>query len=104
MSLRDHIAAEEAPAAAPVPTPAVVADPTPDPDVVADPELAKEIDALEAPTPEETPAEKAARTKRHKASAQKGLVSRLANQRDRERTRATDLEREVLDLRRRLEP
>lgn len=106
MSLAEHIAAEEAPAAAAAPAPVapIVDDTTPDPDVEANPELKTEIDALEPPKPEETPAEKAARTKRHKASAQKGLVSRLANQRDRERTRASDLERENLELRRRLEP
>lgn len=106
MSLAEHIAAEEAPAAAATAAPVapIADDTTPDPDVEASPDLKQEIDALEPPKPEETPAEKAARTKRHKASAQKGLVSRLANQRDKERTRASDLEREVLDLRRRLEP
>lgn len=101
MSLRDHIATEE-PARAPVAlaAPAPV-DATPDPDVEANPELAQEIDALEPPPATETPQEKAARTKRQKASAQKGLVSRLANQRDKERTRAATLERELTELRQR---
>lgn len=106
MTLREHIAAEEPakalPGAAPVVAPVV--DATPDPDVESNPDLAKEIDALEAPKPEETPQERAARTKRHKASAQKGLVSRLAHQRDKERERASNLEKEVLDLRRRFDP
>lgn len=105
MSLRAHIAAEEAPTPAPTPTAAplvpAVADATPDPDVESDPELRAEIEKLEPPKPEETPAEKAARTRRHKAAAQKGLVSRLANQRDGARTRVNELERELNDLRQR---
>lgn len=107
MSLRDHIAAEEPPAAqpaAPVVAPIVapIVEPL-DPDVAANPELAAEIDTLEAPPSTETPQEKAARTKRHKAAAQRGLVSRLANQRDKERTRATTAERERDELRQRLQ-
>lgn len=107
MSLRDHIAAEEPPPAAPLapavaPVVAPVVEP-PDPDVAANPELAAEIDTLEAPPSTETPQEKAARTKRHKAAAQRGLVSRLANQRDKERTRATTAERERDELRQRLQ-
>lgn len=105
MSLREHIAAEEPAKAlpgAPPPAPAAPAavEDTPDPEVVADPELAKAIDELEAPKPEETPQEKAARTRKNKEAARKGLVSRLANQRDKERERAATAERELAELRR----
>lgn len=104
MTLREHIAAEEPAKALPGIVPAVSqVDATPDPDVEASPELATEIDTLEAPKAEETPQEKAARTKRHKSAAQRGLVSRLANQRDRERDRAATAERERDELRQRLQ-
>lgn len=74
----------------------------PDPDVVADPELATEIDTLEAPKAEESPQDKAARTKRHKQAAIKGRITKLAQARDSEKARADAAERERDDLRARV--
>jgi hypothetical protein len=71
-------------------------DETPDPEVEADPELRKAIDELEAPKDNETPAEKRARTIKHKEAARKGFQTRLVN-------KATRLERENTELRQRLQ-
>lgn len=77
-------------------TPAApVEDVTPDPEIEADPDLKSEIDKIEPPKPEETPAEKAARTRRHKAAAQQGAKTRLQNDRDRLRRENEDLRRQV---------
>lgn len=75
-----------------------------DPDVKADPDLAKEIDEVEKPKPEETPAEKAARTRRHKEAAIKQRITKLAKARDAEKDRADRVERELHDLRSRQAP
>lgn len=87
-----------------IPNPAAPADApvVPDPDVEADPELRKAVDELEAPAPEETPQQKAARTKRHKEAAIKRRVTNLAKARDSEKARADAAERERDDLRRRV--
>lgn len=61
------------------PSPASQVDETPDPDIEGDPELRAEVDKIEAPKENETPAEKAARTKRHKQAAVKGYQTRLQN-------------------------
>lgn len=70
-------------------------DEAPDPEVEADPELRAAIDELEAPKDNETPAEKAARTRKHKESARKGFQTRQAN-------KITRLARENEELRQRL--
>lgn len=70
-------------------------DETPDPDVEADPELRAAIDELEAPPATETPAEKAARTRKHKEAARLGFQTRLRN-------RLTRLEQENRELRQRV--
>lgn len=71
------------------------ADEAPDQEVEADPELRKAIDELEAPKDNETPAEKRARTLKHKEAARKGFQTRQAN-------KLTRLERENEELRRRI--
>jgi hypothetical protein len=81
----------------PAATPAV--EDAPDPEVEGDPELRKEIDALEAPKAEETPQEKAARTRRHKEAARKGYATRLANKAHSATERAERAERELAELR-----
>ena len=97
MTLREHIAAEDASVGGaltpkPVETP-VIEDPV-------DPEVEKEIDALQAPEPEETPAQKRARTIANREKAEKAIKTRLANQRDEARQKAERLEREITELRR----
>ena len=81
-------------------TPAVEAKRTPpdetaDPEVEADPELRAAIDELEAPSATETPAETAARTRKHKDAARRGYHTRLQN-------KLTRLEQENRDLRQRM--
>lgn len=96
MSLRDHIAAEEpakasaaaAPVVVKVETPAVVDEPI-------DPELQQEIDTVEAPQAEETPADKRARTLKNRASAEKAIKTRLANQRDEARRERDELRQKL---------
>jgi hypothetical protein len=88
-----------------VPNPAApqaepVDDVAPDPEVQANPELQDAIDELEQPTDNETPAEKAARTRRHKEAARKGFATRMANKATRAEQRAADLERQLADARR----
>ena len=68
----------------------------PDPEVEADPDLRAAIDEIEAPTDNETPAEKGARTRKHKEAARRGYQTRLTN-------KAARLERENMDLRQRLD-
>jgi hypothetical protein len=65
------------PAAKPAADPPV--EDAPDPEVESDPDLRQAIDELEAPKDNETPAEKAARTRRHKEAARKGYATRLQN-------------------------
>lgn len=89
------------PAAAPVEP--VVVDETPDPEVEANPELRAEIDSIEKPKDNETPAEKRARTIRNKEAARKGYTTRLANKAEREKLGREAAERERDELRRRLE-
>jgi hypothetical protein len=60
-----------------------------------DPETQAEVDKIEPPTDHETPAEKAARTRKHKEAARKGFQTRQAN-------KLTRLERENQELRQRL--
>lgn len=70
-------------------------DDAPDPEVEADPELRKAIDEIEAPKDNESPAEKAARTKRNKEAARKGYTTRQKNRADRAEARARELEEEL---------
>jgi hypothetical protein len=97
-SLADYRASRENPA--PVEAKPAPVDDAPDPEVESDPELRQAIDELEAPKPEETPQEKAARTKRHKEAARKGYNTRLANRAAREAQRADALQQELETLRR----
>jgi hypothetical protein len=78
---------------------APVDDATPDPDVEGDPELAAEIDALEKPPAEETPQQKAARTRKYKEAAGKSQKTRYKNQRDEARTQLAEREREIEEWR-----
>lgn len=78
-----------------------VLDETPDPEVDADPELAQAIDDLEAPTANETPAEKRARTLKHKDAARKGYATRQKNRADRAETNVRDLRARLDELERR---
>jgi hypothetical protein len=89
----------EIPNPAAKPAEAAVAVDDDDPDVKADPELASAIDEIEKPTPEETPAEKAARTRRHKQAAIKQRITKLARARDGEKTRADAAEAELAEWR-----
>lgn len=70
-----------------------------DPEIDADPELATAIDELEKPAEQETPQQKAARTKRHKEAAIKSRITKLAKARDGEKERADKAERELTELR-----
>ena len=81
-----------------IPNPAAKTD-APDPDVEADPELRKAIDELEPSKPEETPAEKAARTRRHKEAAIKSRITKLAKARDEQKTAREQAEAELTEWR-----
>lgn len=70
-----------------------------DPEVAADPDLQQAIDELEPPPAEETPAQKAARTKRHKEAGKKSASTRYRNQRDTARTALSTAEAELADWR-----
>lgn len=99
-SLRDYRKSTETPKPEPkVDTAKVEAKPEPDPDVEADPELAKAVDEIEAPAQDETPQQKAARTKRHKEAAIKRRVTMLAKARDAERQAREAAEKELEDWR-----
>jgi hypothetical protein len=86
------------PSATPSPAPV---DEAPDPEVEGNAELRAEIDKLEAPKDNETPAEKAARTRKHKEAARKGYQTRLANKATRATQENEQLRRENEALRRR---
>jgi hypothetical protein len=64
-----------------------------------DPETEKEIEAREQPKDGETPAEKRARTLRHKEAARKAIATRLANQRDAARRERDEAARELEEWR-----
>lgn len=85
-------------------TPAAPVEDAPDPEVEGNPELRSEIDAIEAPKAEETPQEKAARTRRNKEAARKGYATRLANKAHTATERAERAERELAELRQRGTP
>jgi hypothetical protein len=70
-----------------------------DPDVVADPDLAAAIDEIEKPADNETPQQKAARTRKYKESASKSQKTRYKNQRDAATTRAEQAEAELAEWR-----
>lgn len=86
----------EIPNPAAKPSVALNPDEAPDDEVENNPDLRAEIDTLETPKDNETPAEKAARTKRHKEAARKGFVTRIQNKNQR-------LEQENRELRQRLD-
>jgi hypothetical protein len=98
MTLREHIDAAEK-GLTELPNPAALVVPVVEEPV--DPELQAAVDAVEAPKAEETPQEKAARTKRNQGIADKAIKTRLAHARDREKERADRAERELTDLRQR---
>jgi hypothetical protein len=82
-----------------LPNPAAKPADAPDPDVEAEPELRKAIDELEPPKPEETSAEKAARTRRHKEAAIKQRITKLAKARDEQKTAREQAEAELTEWR-----
>jgi hypothetical protein len=71
-----------------------VVDDAPDPEVDADPEFRAAVDDVEKPKDNETPQEKAARTRRNKETARRGWHTRMQN-------KAARLERENAELRQR---
>ena len=72
-------------------TPPVQAVPPPE-EGEDDPVIQAEIDKAEPPKPEETPQDRAARTKRNRRKAQAAYATRVTRERDEARQKVTDLE------------